>query len=183
MSHEKNTHTPNTWASLQALRLPSQGVKDLCSEKGTITEHPNAAERSWMSGFLVTAPLLWTVSLCKSLSGISGGLFIYKLKMLGYQMITKLLPARTFHSTYTFVQDHTNMCSNSIINFQLYLQKTESGAPDKTGIIKYEVLGILSVRWDLDILSPTLNFNSDSSPLFRISRLINSKKHWEIWKF
>lgn len=47
-------------------------------------------------------------------------------------MIPKLLPAPTVYSTCTFVQDHTNTRSISIINLQLCLQKTESGTPGKT---------------------------------------------------
>lgn len=55
------------------------------AEKGTIIKHPSIAEnaltRTWVSGFLVTALLLWSMGLCASHSGASLGLGPYICKL------------------------------------------------------------------------------------------------------
>ena len=72
----------------------------------------------------------------------------------------------------------------SSINLELYLQNTESWTTNETGIIKFQVLVMLSVIWHVEILSPTLNFSGIwlSNFYFIFFQLINPKKEWETQK-
>lgn len=54
----------------------------------------------------------------------------------------------------------------------------------KQGLIKFQVLVMLSIVWDVEILSPTLNLSGIwlSNFYFIFFQFINPKKEWETQK-